>query len=153
MQKFIESLIEGSEVNILGKEYITIGCVDYVAFGRPTTVHTKVFFNDKQVLVLSASNNFACFGKDLGAITENDNFNQNMSYDSKSYEFQNSDYQVVKCVRFGNPVELEGEVEYWDYQGIDDPKLQISFAKVSRTGERSDVVAIELSETDFYIIK
>lgn len=153
MQEFIESLAYGSKVNILDKEYITIGCVDYVALGRPTTVHTKVFFDEKQVLVLSASNDFACFGKDLGAITENDDFSQDILYEGNNYEFQNNDYQMVKCVRFGSPADLEGEVEYWDYQGIENPKLQISFAKIPRTGERSDVVAVELSEKDFYLVK
>ena len=153
MQEFIESLVEGSKVSILSKEYIVIGCVDYVALGRPTTVHTKVFFDNKQVLVLSASSNFACFGRDLGAITENDSFDQNIIFEGNNYDFQNSDYQVVKFVRFGSPTELEGEVEYWDYQGTNDPKLQISFAKVSRTGKRSDVVAVELSKDDFYIVK
>ncbi|MEI6053981.1 MAG: hypothetical protein WCQ49_01290 [Candidatus Saccharibacteria bacterium] len=153
MQEFIESLVEGIKINILGKEYVAIGCVDYVALGRPTTVHTKVFFDDKQVLVISASSNFACFGKDLGAITENDDFAKSIFYKGDNYEFQNSDYQKVKCVRFGSPVDLEGEVEYWDYQGSDNPKLQISFAKIPRTGERSDVVAIELSEDEFYIVK
>ena len=153
MQEFIESLTQGSKINILGKEYVTVGCVDYVALKRPATVHTKVFFDDKQVLVIAAENGFSCFGKDLGAITNSDNFGPNLSYNGENYEFQNSDYQFVKCVRFGNPAELEGEVQYWDYQGVDNPALQISCAKIPRTGERSDVVAVELSEKDFYIVK
>ena len=110
MQEFIELLKYGSKISILGIEYTTIGCVDYVALGRPSEVHTKVFFDDKQVLVLAPSNNFACFGKDLGAITESDDFGQNVLYEGSNYEFQNNDYQMVKCVRFGAPVGLEGEV-------------------------------------------
>jgi hypothetical protein len=153
MQKFIESLTEGSRINILGEEYVTIGCVDYVMYGHPETTYTKVYLNDDRILVLVASDNYSYFGKDIGVLAEGNGFGKNITFEGKNYELQTNDYQVVKCVRYGNPAKLEGEVEFWDYQGIDDPKSLISLAIVAKTGKRSDVIELEVSETNYFIVK
>lgn len=153
MQKFIESLTEGSIINILGEKYVTIGCVDYLMFNHPETTYTKIYLNDNRMLVMAVSDNFSYFGKDVGTLAEGNNFGKNITFEAKNYELQTNDYQVVKCVRYGSPVKLEGEVEFWDYQGVDDSKSLISLAKVAKTGERSDVVAREVSEADYYIVK
>lgn len=153
MKEFIESLAEGSKINILSKEYVAIGCVDYVMFNQPESAYTKVYFSGHRVLLLVILDNFASLGKNMGIVVQGDDFGQSISFRGKEYELQTNDYQIVKCVRFGNPVELEGEVEFWDYTGIDNSKSLISIAKVTKTGERADVVAVEINEADFQIVK
>jgi len=152
MQNFLNSLTEGAKVNILGKEYIALGCVDYTTFAHPDVKYTKVYFENHRMLVLAVTDNCVYFGEDIGTSIKNENFSEHISFKGNTYELQINEYQLVKCVRFGNAANLEGEVNYWDYININNNKQLLSISKISRTGCRSDVIAIEISDLDYKIV-
>ena len=83
-----------------------------------------------------------------GTLPEFNQYGEKVSYNGKSFEQVNHDYQMVVCIDFGNPLEVEGEVEFWDYENDSDI---ISVAVVSRSKVRADVVAKYISFDDIVI--
>lgn len=136
-------IIENNKYNILGMAY-------YVTQTDTENIYAKILLNDHYVLVVALSDNIAYFGRNFGEIKEFSSFDESIEYGNKKFEQVNSDYQILKNLVFGSPLEVEGEVVFWDYESGNDI---ISVAIVSRTKERADVVAKYIDIKDIKIIK
>ncbi|MDR0743867.1 MAG: hypothetical protein LBF05_05885 [Tannerella sp.] len=123
--------VNGEKYRILGKAY-------YVTQRDPKTSYTKILLEGHHVLVVSPSDKIAYFGKNMGRLSEFDSFSAEVCFDGKIYKQVNHDYQIVTKIDFGSPLEVEGEVEFWDYETDD---FIISIAVTSRNKERADVAA------------
>ena len=99
-------------------------------------------------MVISPQDEIAYFGKNEGTISEFNQYGEKVLYNGKSFEQINHDYQIVVEIEFGNPLDVEGEVEFWDYENDSDI---ISVAVVSRNKERADVLAKYISFDDIVI--
>ena len=134
----LQTVAEGSVVKYDGKSFEVKGKVLYITEKEPKAIYAKMVLNDHNVLVVSPEDNIAYIGKNHGHLSEFDGFPQNVIYKGKEYEMINHDYQIVDRIVFGNPIEVEGEVEFWDYENED---TIISVAVSSRKKIRADVVA------------
>ena len=134
----LQAVVKGSVINYDGKSFDVKGKVLYITEKEPEAKYAKILLNDHNVLVVSPADNIAYIGKNYGQLTDFDGFPQNVVFDGKEYEMVNHDYQIVDRIVFGNPIEVEGEVEFWDYENED---TIISVAVTSREKIRADVVA------------
>lgn len=134
----LNKIIEGCSVRINGEKYRVLGKTLYVTQKEPESLYAKILLDDHQVLVLAPSDKVAYFGKNVGKLTEFDFYPLEVEFGRKVYKQINHDYQITTNIEFGSPLEVEGEVEFWDYEVED---LIISVAVVSRDKKRADVVA------------
>lgn len=134
----LQLVVEGSVIKYNGKSFDVKGKVLYITEKEPEIKYAKMLLNDHNVLVVSPEDNIAYIGKNYGRLPDFDGFPQNVIFEGKEYEMVNHDYQIVDRIVFGNPVEVEGEVEFWDYEKDD---TIISVAVTSREKIRADVVA------------
>lgn len=145
----ISKIIEGSSVKINQDKYKVLGKVFYVTQNDPESSYAKILLEDHHVLVLVPSDKVAYFGKNEGRLVEFDLYPSEVEYKGKSYKQMNHDYQIATCIEFGSPLEVEGEVEFWDYEF---ENLIISVAVVSRDKKRADVVAQYIPYDDIEIV-
>lgn len=138
----LNKVVEGSNIVIDNLSYKVLGKTFYVTEKDCSETYAKILLNDHNVLVVSLTDGVAYFGKNKGRLVEFDGYPETVNYDGAKYEKVSHDYQIVTKIEFGSPLEVEGEVEYWDYEA--DDKI-ISIAVVSRTKERADIVARYLS--------
>ena len=138
----LNKVVEGSNIVIDNLSYKVLGKTFYVTEKDCSETYAKILLNDHNVLVVSLTDGVAYFGKNKGRLVEFDGYLETVNYDGAKYEKVSHDYQIVTKIEFGSPLEVEGEVEYWDYEA--DDKI-ISIAVVSRTKERADIVARYLS--------
>lgn len=138
----LNKVVEGSNIVIDNLSYKVLGKSFYVTEKDCSETYAKILLNDHNVLVVSLTDGVAYFGKNKGRLVEFDGYPETVNYDGAKYEKVSHDYQIVTKIEFGSPLEVEGEVEYWDYEA--DDKI-ISIAVVSRTKERADIVARYLS--------
>ena len=134
----LQAIVKGSVIKYDGKLFDVKGKVLYITEKEPEAKYAKILLNDHNVLVVSPEDNITYIGKNYGQLTDFDGFPQNVVFDGKEYEMVNHDYQIVDRIVFGNPLEVEGEVEFWDYENED---TIISVAVTSREKIRADVVA------------
>ena len=145
----IEKIVEGSKIRIDGRDYSVLGKTMYVTQGSPDMVYAKVLLENHFVLVISPSDEVAYFGKNEGHLNEFDEYPQSVVYNGNEYHQVAHDYQIVMNIVFGDPLLVEGEVEYWDYESNDNI---ISVAVTSREQIRADVVAHYLNFSDIMIL-
>lgn len=145
----LDNIVEGSSIIFEGNKYNVLGKCYYVTQKDPKTVYAKILMNDHHVLVVSPTDNVAYFGKNFGQIREFDSFDTTVKFKEKYFEQVNTDYQIMIELVFGAPLDVEGEVLYWDYESGDDI---ISVAIVSRTNKRADVVAKYIDLFDVQIV-
>ena len=138
----LNKVVEGSNIVIDNLSYKVLGKTFYVTEKGCSETYAKILLNNHNVLVVSLTDGVAYFGKNKGRLVEFDGYPETVNYDGAKYEKVSHDYQIVTKIEFGSPLEVEGEVEYWDYEA--DDKI-ISIAVVSRTKERADIVARYLS--------
>lgn len=138
----LNKVVEGSNIVIDNLSYKVLGKTFYVTEKDCSETYAKILLNNHNVLVVSLTDGVAYFGKNKGRLVEFDGYPETVNYDGAKYEKVSHDYQIVTKIEFGSPLEVEGEVEYWDYEA--DDKI-ISIAVVSRTKERADIVARYLS--------
>jgi hypothetical protein len=151
MEKLIENIKESSILTIHGQNYKPVAKVHYVTSENPDNEYVKVFFEGHFVLVISPDDNYMYFGKDMGCVWKEYPTPDKFSYNGQIYSKVVMDYQLVKFVEFGNPMNSEGEVEFIDYKGKNNSL--VSIGKVMRNGKRADVVANIIDLTDIIIIK
>lgn len=144
----LNEIINSSRIVIGNVEYQVLGKTFYVAEKAPSDFYAKILLNDHNVLVVSPSDEIAYFGKNEGHLLEFDGYPETVIYDGLKYEMVNHDYQIVTSIEFGSPLDVEGEVEYWDYEA--DDKI-ISIAVTSRTKKRADVVAHYLTFDQIFV--
>lgn len=145
----ISKIIEGSSVKINGEKYKVLGKVFYVTQGDPESLYAKFLLEDHHVLVIVPTDKVAYFGKNEGRLVEFDLYSPKVEFKGKLYEQVNHDYQIATHIEFGSPLEVEGEVEFWDYEV---ENLIISVAVVSRDKKRADVVAQYISYDEIKVI-
>ncbi len=134
----LDKITEGASVKINGDGYKILGKVFYVTQGDPKSSYAKILLENHYVLVLVPSEKVAYFGKNKGRLAEFDLYPSKVEFEGKLYNQINHDYQIATQIVFGSPLEVEGEVEFWDYEV---ENLIISVAVVSRDKKRADVVA------------
>lgn len=134
----ISEIVEGSYILIDNVEYQVLGKTFYVTEKDAGSIYAKILLNDHNVLVVSPADEIAYFGKNEGRIQEFDGYPKVVIFNGLEYELVNHDYQIVTYIEFGSPLEVEGEVEYWDYEK---DNMIISVAVTSRRKIRADVVA------------
>lgn len=134
----LNKIIEGSSIIVEGKEYKVLGKGYYVTQKEPNALYAKILLPNHYVLVISPSDSIAYFGQNRGLIEEFNSFDDKVYYNNKCFEQVNHDYQILIHLLFGSPLEVEGEVEFWDYEYNNEI---ISIAEVSRNKLRADVVA------------
>ena len=134
----INKIIEDSSIIVEGKEYKVLGKGYYVTQKEPNVLYAKILLPNHYVLVISPSDSIAYFGQNRGLIEEFNSFDDKVYYNNKCFEQVNHDYQILIHLLFGSPLEVEGEVEFWDYEC--DNEI-ISIAEVSRNKLRADVIA------------
>ncbi|MGI5897830.1 MAG: hypothetical protein ACOX6Q_01570 [Candidatus Dojkabacteria bacterium] len=144
----VEKISEGSSLVIEGKSYKILGKVFYATQNKPELIYVKILLEEDYVLVLVPSDKIAYFGRNEGRIPEFDGFKKTVLFRDKKFKQINHDYQVVLRVDLGSLLDVEGEVEFWDYE-VDD--LIVSIAIVSRNKERADVIAKYLSFSEIEI--
>jgi len=145
----IEKIVDGCKVRIDSREYGVLGKTMYVTEKCPDVPYAKILLENHYVLVISPSDEVAYFGKNEGRIVEFDGYQTDVSYNGVHYSQVAHDYQIVVSIVFGNPLNVEGEVEYWDYESED---RIISVAVTSREKKRADVVAKYIGLSDIEIL-
>ncbi len=144
----LDKITEGCTILVENEKYKVISKVLYVTQNDPQTVYAKMILEGHNILVISPQDEIAYFGKNEGTLIEFSQYDEKVLYKGKSFVQANHDYQMVVDIEFGNPLDVEGEVEFWDYENDSDI---ISVAVVSRSKERADVVAKYLSLDDIVI--
>lgn len=144
----LDRITEGCTISVANEKYKVLSKVLYVTQNEPQSVYAKMILDDHNILVVSPQDEIAYFGKNEGTLPEFNQYGEKVLYNGKSYEQVNHDYQIVVGIKFGNPLDVEGEVEFWDYENDRDI---ISIAVVSRNKVRADVVARYISIDDIVI--
>ncbi|GHU40027.1 hypothetical protein FACS1894190_06410 [Spirochaetia bacterium] len=148
MADFLKQIIEGSTIGYDGKKYKVLGKAVYTTKNDPLSIYAKILLENHHVLVIAPADNIAYFGKNVGELSEFSTFAQNVSYQGKEYSRKDSDYQIVLNLEFGSPIEVEGEVKFWDYE-VDDEIISIAIVSMDKT--RADVVAKYISFSDLTV--
>lgn len=144
----LDRITEGCTISIANEKYKVLSKVLYVTQNESQSVYAKMILEKHNILVISPQDEIAYFGKNEGTISEFNQYGEKVIYNGKSFEQINHDYQIVVEIEFGNPLDVEGEVEFWDYENDSDI---ISVAVVSRSKERADVLAKYISFDDIVI--
>lgn len=144
----LSKIVEGSTIRYSGQSYRVLGKALYSTRNDPDSTYAKILLEDHCVLVI-VPDEMAYFGVNKGHISEFDSFNDFVVYQGQKLRQVNHDYQVRLSLEFGSPSEVEGNVEFWDYE-IDD--TIISIAEIEETKERADVVAKYIAFDDFEVV-
>jgi len=148
MDNIASSIKFNSIVEIKGNRYKAVGMAAYVTQSNDSDIYYKVFFEGHYALVVVPSDGFMYFGKDVGSISEAFPPPEKINHSKLGYRQSVKDYQIVKEIIFGNILDIEGEVEFVDYECSEDESKIISVGRVVRTKKRADIVAevIEIGE-------
>lgn len=144
----LDKITEGCTILINNEKYKVTSKVLYVTQNDSQAVYAKMILEGHNILVISPQDEIAYLGKNEGMLSEFSQYSDKVLYKGKSFEQVNHDYQIVVGIEFGNPLDVEGEVEFWDYENDSDI---ISVAVVSRSKVRADVVAKYISYNDIVI--
>ncbi len=153
MKEFINKIGKGTKLLINGKTYSIDAKAKYVTQKNPREWYVKIFLHGHYALVMSPSDDFIYFGKDVGSIGIDEPFNKQIVYDKKKYSLIGEDYQIMINLEFGSPLTTEGEVEFWDYVCSTDENKIISIGIIKRTAKRADIVARVISLDDIQLIQ
>ncbi len=91
----------------------------YATQSEPEITYAKVLLEEHNVLVLIPSDNIIYLGHNEGRIPEFDSFKKTVRFAGKEFKQVAHDYQLVSRVEFGSLLDVEGEVEFWDYEAED----------------------------------
>lgn len=144
----LDKITEGCTILVENVKYKVLSKVLYVTQNDPEAIYAKMILEGHNILVISPKDEIAYFGINEGALPEFSQYGEKVLYKGKSFEQVNHDYQMVVSIEFGSPLDVEGEVEFWDYENDSDI---ISVAVVSRGKARADVVAKYISLEDIVI--
>jgi hypothetical protein len=144
----LEEIIEDRSIKFDGQSYKILGKAMYSTRDDPDTTYAKILLENHHVLVI-VPDEMVYFGINKGHLNEFDSFATIALYDGKQLQQVNHDYQIRLRLDFGSLSEVEGNVEFWDYE-IDD--TIISIAEIEGTKERADVVAKYISFDDIEVV-
>ena len=141
VEDLIKGISEKTIVSIKDKEYVAKAKAYYVTQSSPKKWYVKVFFEGLYVLVLSPSDNFIYFGKDIGSIGYDYPTPKRIEFNGRIFKKITEDYQIMIKYDFGSPINIEGEVKFIDYECIDNDNLFVSVGLIVRTNSRADIYA------------
>lgn len=138
VERKIKAMVRLTSKNCLEAEYIKIIFEDH-SFLLIMPSEREIYFSDKVLGMV----------KDIsdGAIGTAETVN----YNGKVYKLGNKDdYQLVKQLYVGSPLDIEGECRFSDYFPMEGPKEYLSLGWLTRTGERADIncQVVDNSEVD-----
>lgn len=145
----LEKIQKDCSIQVHGQVYTVKGKAMYVTVKNPDAEYAKILLNDHNVLVLSPSDGVAYIGKNMGRLPEFDNFPELVCFNGVQYNQVADDYQIVTQIVFGSPLDVEGEVQYWDYES---GTSIISTAITSRKKDRADVVGQYISFEEIEVL-
>jgi hypothetical protein len=148
--ELLERITDRKTICIKGTQFKVLGKAFYTTQNDTESRYAKILLDNHYVLVISPADEIYYFGKNEGQISAFDSQKISVEYQDKTFKQVNHDYQIVLALEFGSPLEVEGEVEFWDYEA---DNTIISVAKVSRNNSRADVVAEYISFEDIIINK
>lgn len=138
--KKVKALVKLTSKNYLEGEYIKIIFDDH-SFLLIIPVDEELYFADDVV------------GKASGIIDEMIG-QEILIYKGKEYKIGNKDdYQFVKRLYVGTPLDIEGECKFSDYFPTSGPKEFLSLGWLSYTGERADINPVILDNKDVVLLK
>ena len=149
MKKLL-NLSQNQKIKINDKEYEVISKTIYMTQSS-TDEYIKYILSGHNILVVIPTDEMIYLGHIVDQFETEQNFSNEIVYENHKFEKVASDYQVVKCVEFGNPQEVEGEVVWADYACDDVPEVYISCAYVPKTKQRADIVGRILEINDIKI--
>lgn len=138
----IATISFGDYIVINNQRNKVVSKVKYVSAKAIDEVYYKIIFEDHSILVISSDFETVYYGAIIPML-ENYSlpFPNKIAYKNENFNLVANDYQIVSEICFGNPLLIEGEVNYADYICEENPQKCISLAIVSRTNERADVLA------------
>lgn len=149
MFNLIQSITESTKLLIKGIEYSVIAKVIYVTENEPIKWYAKIQLENHYVLVISPFDDYMYFGY-VGIPIQCDFPTPNfLIYNGKTFNKEADDYQIVREFVFGDCLNMEGEVKFSDYSC--DNEI-ISIGLITRTNERADVYAEQLSIDDITVV-
>jgi|GEM_PF-2471319 hypothetical protein len=148
MIKIIRQITPQCRVLVQGKAYRPLAKSIYATVACPDEPYAKIFFAGKRVLVIPWGGAFVYFGKEVSTITREVPPPARLFYEGTKYRRVAHDYQVVLSLEFGAALAAEGEVMFWDYNGVVKKNMFLSLGIVQRTGKRADVAAVLLQKNE-----
>lgn len=152
MKNLIEAIRDGSTLEINNNKYIAIAKAFYVTESNLTDWYAKVFLKNHYALVLSPSDNFLYFGKDVGSLPYDFPTPNKINYSNLIFTKIAEDYQIVKTVEFGSLIDTEGEVKFIDYKCESNENKIISVGLIVRLQKRADIIADVLKLQDIKLV-
>jgi hypothetical protein len=137
--KLLDKIKLNSTIYYGKQKFKVLGKSCYTTQKTPNLIYAKILLDNHFVLILVPSDSVAYLGQNLGEIKEFNTYPSKVVYNGKLFRCINSDYQIVLKLYFGSPIEVEGEVEFWDYESNESDIISVAVS--SREGKRADVVA------------
>lgn len=150
MINLVNSIKEGSRVQIGDSIFVPKAKAIYATVSNPESWYAKVLFDQHRVLVVSPHDDYMAYGTIKESLECNVPGPTVLSYDGDNYQKEVDDYQIVLSLDFGNPLEIEGEVLFSDYTSGD---KVISIGVIARTGERADMFGSVISIEDVKVLE
>lgn len=136
-KKKVRAMVKLTSKNFLDYEYIKILLEDG-SFLLIIPADEEIYFADK------------VYGR-IKEISDEMIGRERITYKGKEYKLANKDdYQFVKELYVGTPLDIEGECKFSDYFPVSGPKEFLSLGWLSYTGKRADInpVIIDNSEVE-----
>ena len=140
-------IVEGSVIKFSDTDYKVLGKATYSTRNEPDSIYIKVLLEGHHVLVI-VPDEMIYFGVNKGRIPEFDSYGETVNYQGKQFKQVNHDHQIRLDLEFGSRTEVEGNVEFWDYE---EGNIIISIAVNEWTHEREDVFAKYISFDDIVV--
>jgi len=153
LEKIISEIKKDIVITIDSREHKVLAKAKYVTQKSPDNFYFKILLSDHYVLVIAPADEFISFGRNVGDSGVVEPFADIVKYNNEEYKKIIKDYQIMVNLEFGSPIEIEGEVEFWDYECISDESKIISVGYIKRTGERADIIGKVISIDNLNIIK
>ncbi len=143
------SRISTQSVVVIDKtRYSIMGAALYSTVNFPDDMYVKVACEHHQGLLIIPAINQILFTTLLGTaegISDNSVGDQEVTYLHTPFHVVNAnDYQFVRKIIVGTPMEIEGECSFSDYEDDRKPATMLSLACISYTKKRADVIAKQI---------
>ncbi len=146
MNKFL-NFKHNQEIVICGKRFKVLSKTTYITMSSEDE-YVKYILSGHKILVVIPTDQMMYLGEIKKPFELGKNFADTLEFEGFVFEQVASDYQVVMCVEFGNPQEVEGEVLWADYVCEQKPETYISCAYVPKTDDRADIVGKIIEPSD-----
>lgn len=141
VKRKVKAMIRLTSKNYLEAEYIKIIFIDE-SFLLIMPADREIYFSE------------SLLGKAEEITDEMIGRDKRITYRGKVYELGNKDdYQFVKVLYVGGPLDIEGECRFSDYFPVSGPKEYLSLGWLVRTGERADINCKVVDNKDVDLVK